>query len=212
MTKRRERCDGKATREAILEAAAEEFAARGYELASMREICRRAGANSALASRYFESKEGLYRTVAKRLFGDLGAPMVKLAATVMDDESWRKAIRTWVNDFLYMTIPTAKAQKLCAGLFKQEVTNPTKFHSEFSKDFGKSVYDSLRELIVMKEKDETRVELITSSVWAEVSAYALADKKWHKVFRPKDVRIEEWREKVGEFICANLWNQLKEEG
>lgn len=204
MAKKRERCDGKTTREAILEAAALEFAAKGYEIASMREICRNAGVNSALACRYFASKEGLYRVVAKRLFGDLGAPMANLTESVTDDDSWREAIRTWVNDFLYMTLPTARAQRLCAGLFKQEVTNPTKFHVQFSRDFGKPVYDSLRQLIAMKVEDGTLVELITSSIWSQVSVYALADKEWHKSFRPKGVKIEEWREKVGEFICENI--------
>ena len=102
MMKRKERSDGRETREAILEAAEEEFSAKGFGLASMREICRKAGVNSALASRYFGSKENLYRTVAKRLFGDLGAPMMGLVATVTDEKSWRAAIRVWVYDFLYV--------------------------------------------------------------------------------------------------------------
>ena len=205
MAKRKERCDGRETREAILEAAEDEFAAKGFALASMREICRKAGANSALASRYYESKEGLYRTVAKRLFGDLGRPMADLASTVTDDASWKAAVRTWIEDFLCMTIPTAKAQKRCVGLFKQEVTNPTKFHDEFKNDFGKPVYDSLRSLIAMKVKDEVKVELVTSSVWAQVSVYALADREWHLSFRPKGVKDEEWRRQVAEFICEYLF-------
>ena len=209
MKSKRERCDGRETREAILEAAEDEFAARGFALASMREICRKAGVNSALASRYYESKEGLYRTVAKRLFGDLGAPMAGLASTVADDASWRRAVRTWVEDFLCMTIPTARAQKRCAGLFKQEVTNPTKFHAEFKKDFGKPVYESLRELIAMKIKDQVRIELVTSSVWAQVSVYALADREWQLSFRPKGVKDEAWRQTVADFICENMIKGLK---
>ena len=170
MTKRKERCDGRETREAILEAAEDEFADKGFAISSMREICRKAGANSALASRYYESKEGLYRTVAKRLFGDLGKPMADLASTVTDDASWKAAGKSWVEDFLYMTIPTAKAQKRCAGLFKQEVTNPTKFHNEFKKDFGKPVYDSLRSLVAMKVKDEVNGEYIANHVIVEAEA------------------------------------------
>ena len=93
MKTRAPRSDGVATREAILAAAEAEFADKGFELASAREICRRAEANPALLSRYFGSKEALYRIVAKRLFGDLGAPLAKLANGVSDDARWRAAVR-----------------------------------------------------------------------------------------------------------------------
>lgn len=209
MTKRRERCDGRETREAILEAAEEEFSEKGFGLASMREICRKAGANSALASRYFGSKEELYRVVAKRLFGDLGAPMTKLAATVKNEEDWGRALKVWIEDFLYMTMPTAKAQKRCAGLFRHEVTNPTAFHVEFMKEFGKPVYDSLRDLVAMKERDEKKVDLITSSVWAQVTVYALSDRRLQKSFRPEGFSVEQWREQVGKFIVENVMGGLK---
>ena len=129
-TARKTRCDGERTREAILAAAEAEFAEKGFELASAREICRRADANAALISRYFGSKESLYRIVAKRLFGDLGAPLAKLADGVKDEKSWRAAVREWVDDMLFMTLPTERAQKLCAALFRHEVTRPTKFHAE----------------------------------------------------------------------------------
>ena len=78
MPERKSRIDGERTRGKILAAAEREFAEKGYELASVREISRRAGVNMALANRYFGSKEGLYRIVAKRLFGDLGEPMTCL--------------------------------------------------------------------------------------------------------------------------------------
>ena len=64
-----ERRDGQNTREAILVAATEEFAEKGYDGASLRGICVRAGVNIALANRYFGSKEALYKRVAQRLFG-----------------------------------------------------------------------------------------------------------------------------------------------
>ena len=82
---RKTRVDGIETREAIIAAALEEFAEKGFELASAREICRRAGVNSALLSRYFGSKEDIYRIVAKKLFGDLGAPLADLHEKVCDD-------------------------------------------------------------------------------------------------------------------------------
>ncbi len=205
---RKERSDGQGTREAILAAAESEFAAHGYAAASTRGICRRAGANIALVNRYFGTKENLYRIVAKRLFGDLGAPLATLAENVPDVASWRAALQTWVDDMLFMTLPTKRAQKLCAALFRQEVVSPTKFHAEFKKDFGKPVYDALRDLLSMAVEGEEELELWTTTVWAQVSVYALADAKWQASFRPAGVSTRAWAEKVRDHICAQMFKSL----
>jgi AcrR family transcriptional regulator len=52
--------DAQASRQALLDAAAELFQARGYERATIREIGERAGVDPALIARYFDGKEGLY--------------------------------------------------------------------------------------------------------------------------------------------------------
>ena len=205
---RRARQDGVETREAILAAAEDEFAEKGFELASAREICRRAGVNSALLSRYFGSKDELYRIVAKRLFGDLGAPLAKLADDVRDEATWRAAVREWVDDMLFMTIPTERAQKLCAALFRHEVTHPTKFHAEFSEAFGKPVYEGLKALLARKVKDAASLVLWCSSVWAQVSVYALADSAWHKAFRPRGAKNRAWARQVSDHICKQLFSTI----
>ena len=205
---RKTRVDGIETREAILAAAQEEFAEKGFELASAREICRRAGVNSALLNRYFGSKEDLYRIVAKKLFGDLGAPLAALDEKAGDEASWRAAVREWVDDMLFMTLPTEKDQKLCAALFRHEVTRPTKFHDEFKEAFGRPVYDGLKKLLSRKVTTPETLDLWASSIWAQVSIYALADEKWHKSFRPKGVASRKWSEMVSNHICEMIFASL----
>ncbi|MCC6640228.1 MAG: CerR family C-terminal domain-containing protein [Deltaproteobacteria bacterium] len=56
------------TRERLLGAAAEVFAARGYRGATMREIAERARANLASAHYHFGSKENLYLEISNRQF------------------------------------------------------------------------------------------------------------------------------------------------
>jgi AcrR family transcriptional regulator len=60
------RRDSNASRAALLDAAAELFAERGYDRTTVRDIAGRAGVNQALLFRYFGSKEALYAAVVAR--------------------------------------------------------------------------------------------------------------------------------------------------
>lgn len=53
------------TRARIADAAAAEFADKGYESASIRAIARRAGVDSALVHHYFDTKAALFAEVVK---------------------------------------------------------------------------------------------------------------------------------------------------
>lgn len=54
---------GAATRTRLIEVAGEEFARRGFQDATVREICKRAGTNIASINYHFGDKAGLYREV-----------------------------------------------------------------------------------------------------------------------------------------------------
>lgn len=54
------------TRTAILNAAEEIFAARGYAGTSIRDICKHADVNSGLVAYYFRNKDGLFEQVIER--------------------------------------------------------------------------------------------------------------------------------------------------
>ncbi|MEV4352446.1 TetR family transcriptional regulator [Actinoplanes sp. NPDC049596] len=55
--------DPERTRQKILDAAAQEFAAHGFAGARIRAIAERAGVNQQLLSYYFDGKEGLFRAM-----------------------------------------------------------------------------------------------------------------------------------------------------
>jgi AcrR family transcriptional regulator len=61
------------TREKIIDAAESEFAERGYEGASTREIARVAGAQHTMISYHFSGKDGLWQAVIDRLTGEFTA-------------------------------------------------------------------------------------------------------------------------------------------
>lgn len=58
---RKPRIDGQATRRQLLISASEVFAVRGFQNATIAEICRKAKANIAAANYHFGNKETLYR-------------------------------------------------------------------------------------------------------------------------------------------------------
>ena len=60
--------DGRPSREAVLAAAEDLFARKGYELTSLQEIGDAAGVSRALPSYFFGSKEALYHAVVARVF------------------------------------------------------------------------------------------------------------------------------------------------
>lgn len=62
-----------ATREALLNAAAELFAEHGFEGATVEKISRKAGANRALISYHFQGKRKLYQTLVAEALSQMGA-------------------------------------------------------------------------------------------------------------------------------------------
>lgn len=64
----------------ILDAAAVEFAARGFGGARVDRIARRARVNKAMLYYHFKSKQGLYRALLRRVFSVAAARMGAIAA------------------------------------------------------------------------------------------------------------------------------------
>lgn len=78
--------DAAASRAALLAAALDEFAAKGFAGARVQDIADRAGLNKQLISYYFDGKEGLYEGLAglwrqrEAVFADPGVAFDELAA------------------------------------------------------------------------------------------------------------------------------------
>ncbi|HEY6640804.1 TetR/AcrR family transcriptional regulator [Povalibacter sp.] len=73
--------DGAQTRRQLLEVAGQVFAAQGYERATSKEICRRAGANIAAVNYHFGGKDGLYAAVLEEAHARLISIDVVASAT-----------------------------------------------------------------------------------------------------------------------------------
>ncbi|MCP5055510.1 MAG: TetR/AcrR family transcriptional regulator [bacterium] len=72
--------DGEQTRLAILEAAEQVFAERGFAGASLRDLADAAGVTRSLIHHHFGSKEDLWLAVADHLFADYGERQSEILA------------------------------------------------------------------------------------------------------------------------------------
>jgi AcrR family transcriptional regulator len=102
------------TRRQLLEAAGEVFAASGYRDATVREICRRAGANIAAVNYHFGGKETLYAEVLRYAHGK-AMEKHPLLPDVGPDATPEKKLRAFVHSLLMRIFdqgPTAWHGKL----------------------------------------------------------------------------------------------------
>ena len=91
---------GAATRERIVEAATEAFAANGFRGASTRDIAGRAGTNQGLITYHFRTKDDLWRAAADRIFAMLQKSLDESLASLESEdprERAREAIRAYVR-------------------------------------------------------------------------------------------------------------------
>ena len=82
-----------ASRRAILDAAEELFAQRGYERTSLGEIGRRAGVSAALPAYFFGGKHALYEAVLERLLLEREQRLEPLAARAAEELERTGALR-----------------------------------------------------------------------------------------------------------------------
>jgi len=116
---RKTRSDGEQSRERLLLAAMQLFAAQGYAKTSTREIALAAGANVAAISYYFGDKAGLYRAALTDF-----KPPENLAAFTREDITLRKALGCYYGQMLAPMLE-GQAADLMLRMWLREVLEPT---------------------------------------------------------------------------------------
>jgi len=201
------------TRAAILEAAKKLFAAKGFGAATVRDICLEAGANIALVSRYFGSKRELYAEVCRSLFDGLAAPLAQLDSGIATNEDWRRNVREWIAHALRLTSTTRSPVKEIAGVFRQEMFNPSPMRQYFRDTFFMPMFDCLKRLIEMggSNSEEETLALMTR-IWSQIAFHTLPDETWRKPFRPSGISKAAWLAQEAENIAQDVFRKLQFKG
>lgn len=122
------RTESAGTRERILDAAREEFSARGYEKTTVRGIAKAAGVDSALVHHYFGTKEQVFEAAVEVAF----APALAVRDSLLDgpveetgERMTRMIIGLWENPAtrapLLAIVRSAVNNETAAAVFRRLV-------------------------------------------------------------------------------------------
>ncbi len=118
--------DANRTRDAILRAAQNLFAQKGYTTVGVREIAAKAGVTAALIARYFESKEGLFRAAVEDIL--ILTPFIDGPHANFGNRALMilRAGDVGPNAMAMMILATADAdaRALCSDLMRSHITAP----------------------------------------------------------------------------------------
>jgi AcrR family transcriptional regulator len=180
------------TEQRLLEAAGEIFAECGYQLATTRQICEKAGANVAAINYYFGDKEGLYMAVLRsvpRVQGekypsDLG---LSLGATV------EQKLRAYVRSLLHRVFDEGRPG-WHTKLIAREMIEPTPALDMLVEEAARPMHQELativRELLGSGGTQEI-VRLCTLSIMSQCVYYHHARSVIRRLYPEQKYGIED---------------------
>jgi AcrR family transcriptional regulator len=159
----------------LLKAAADVFAEHGYDQATIREICQRAGANVALVNYHFGDKLELYTEVLRySLRPTAGATALASAASAAEPSV---ALRVMIGAMLERAFDTGDQANLRFRLMLNEFVRPSSATVRVVDVVLRPVYDRLRQIVsalLELPADHETTRLCVHSVLGQVAHFAHA--------------------------------------
>src|SRR5580658_7622033 len=191
----------------LVDAAGKVFAESGYQGATVREICARAGVNIALVNYYFGDKLELYTEVLRHSIGasENGIVQMAIRSAAPPEQALRELI-------------FAMLQRVCRGdrpgwhfrLMVHEFAQPTPAMSAVIDETMRPIYERFRELIggmLHLPPDHDKTRLCAHSVIAQVVHYVhsrhVNARLWPELEMTAE-RIEEISTHIADFSLAYL--------
>ena len=153
------------TRDAIMEAAGKIFAEEGYPKATVRDICRQAGANIAAINYHFGDKKGLYLAVLKH-YQELSFQTYPPNLGIEKTQSPEEKLKAFIRSFL-MRIMDDGRPAWFGKLLAREFTEPTWAFDILVEETIRPSFQLLKGIvaaIIGKGKKERKVLLCSMSI------------------------------------------------
>jgi AcrR family transcriptional regulator len=190
------------TRTKILKAAIKVFSDHGYDRATVRDICQRAGVNVALVNYHFGDKMELYLAVV-RFAVDADAKMELINHALEQNADPCDALRQVINAVLERLSTTREQFGLQLRFVLKEMANPTPALAGVVEESLRPLYDRLRTLvgqILNLPPGHDRTRLCTHSIMGQVAHYSHAQPVLCQLW-PKMKMLPKQREMVANHIA-----------
>lgn len=204
---------GDSTRDALLDAATQVFARKGFGSANLREISELAEVNSALIGYHFHGKEGLYLAVFARMAGQIQAVVSPARARI--DEILLDPVGTcpperrkdrYLEPLLQLleVLLTYMVHEhpSCGELFLREQQAPTAAFNVLFENIIKPNHDRLTGLVqrIRPDEDPDTARLLAANIVSQVLVI--------RISRMPLTRLMGW-ERIGDRELAMLLNLLR---
>jgi AcrR family transcriptional regulator len=131
------------TKARLLEAAGEEFSARGYDGATIRSIAQRAGANIAAVNYHFGDKESLYVQVV--LHAHRSA--IQFEPHALHGQPPSDQLRTWITQMLRHILGMEARPTWHHDVMMREMLRPTRASEALVREVIRPRFQRLRAII-----------------------------------------------------------------
>jgi len=189
------------TRQKLIEAAGEVFADVGFENATVREICSRAGANIAAVNYHFRDKLGLYTEVLK------SAMMAQQAATADTNMAHapdpRVGLQTLIHEW-FGRMAEGNKRAWLARIMAHEMSQPTPALDRVAEAMGPN-YLHFRKLvgkIIGRDAEDARTRMCVHSVVGQVLQYTQSRPMLERLWPSLDLNNEKQRRAIADHIVA----------
>ncbi|MEK4300763.1 TetR/AcrR family transcriptional regulator [Oceanobacillus sp. FSL W8-0428] len=169
---------------AILEAATDLFAEKGYAGTSTSEIANKAEVAEGTIFKHFKSKKGLLLAIVSPMMVKLVAPMIKNDLNKVLDQEFeyiQDFIRAMIEnrkEFIHNNLPMLK-------ILVQEIPFHPELKEQFIEYVGKDIFDKLREIIKYYQDKGQLVNMKAEVIMRTVATSILSYIVMRYVFLPE---------------------------